>query len=272
MTWLERDLVRWENGELTLEDVETAHPDVGIRELVRVHTRLAMLRAIPMPDVEHAWSMTVSKLEDRGAPAMQRLRAWVRKPLIASFASVVMTGGAAYAAGVDPVERAVDRAWAGITKVVTRDTVDARDIAAENEDAGTTDELTTTETDPVVVETPPPGDDADGEHGKSKSKGNSADHRKDEANKHRGWVHKKDKKEKGASSGGAVAAPGKSKEPKGSSASASGDPGKDKSSAHTEAADDSGGGPAPVEQEPPAPPAPPATSNAGGNGKGKGKS
>lgn len=275
MTTLENDLIRWESGELTLEDVESMHPDVGIRELVRVHTRLAMLRAIPMPDVDRAWTMTVSKLEPRSEPALQRMRGWVRKPLIASFASVVMTGGAAYAAGVGPVERAVDRAWEGVKNVVTRDSHDARDVASENDESQET-EVTETEVEaPTVAETPPPGDDADGERGKSKSKGASEDHRKDEANKHRGWVHKKDKKEKSAkpeTPADGAEPPGQSKESNEQSPSSNaGGPGGDKSSAHTEAADDSGAEAAPVEEEPPAPPAPPAHSNAGGNGKSKDK-
>lgn len=118
MSSLERDLIRWENGELTLEEVESAHPEAGVRELMRLHTRLSMLRAIPLPDVEKAWTMTLPRLEAPSrakpvrvaAPARSsRLRDWARRPLAASFAALVMSGGAAYAAGVEPVQRAVDR-------------------------------------------------------------------------------------------------------------------------------------------------------------------
>jgi hypothetical protein len=282
MSPLERDLIRWERGEVTLEDVEAAHPEVGIHELVRVHTRLSMLRAIPMPDVERAWSMTISRLDDRAEPMMARMRAWVRKPLIASFASVVMTGGAAYAAGVDPVERAVDGAWAGLTRVVTKESRDARDVAAEEEREAAAAEETTSESAPVVTSTEPPGHDDDGEHGKSKTKGKSADHRKDEQNRHRGWVNKKDKdkvKEEKAkppkpatpgNPGGNSSANGGGSDNAAPPAPSDGNGSdkKDDASAHSEASD---GSAAPAE-DPPAPPAPPANSNAGGNGGGNGQS
>lgn len=145
MNALERDLIRWENGEMTLEQVERAHPEAGVRELMRLHTRLSMLRAISLPDVEKAWSMTLPML-DRGmtsepvrSPARSsRLRDWARRPLAASFAAVVMSGGAAYAAGFEPVQRAVDRVWdraKEVTGLEGSDEEESTSVAPSDDDA-----------------------------------------------------------------------------------------------------------------------------------------
>ena len=197
MSSLAQDLLRWEKGELSLEEVERAHPEAGVRDLMRLHTRLSMLRAIPLPDVDRAWSMTLPRLEGSPKPVPEvtpvrvparssRLRDWARRPLAASFAAVVMSGGMAYAAGVEPVQRAVDG-------MVDR----ARDMTGMGEPNGGEDEVTTTapsdasEVDPASNGATPPGKERSDEvRGQGKEKGPNHGRREF------GHSHKKDKKVK----------------------------------------------------------------------------
>lgn len=111
MSTLETALARWENGETTLEELELSHPETGVRDLVGLHTQLSMMGAVPLPDVDRGWNALRSNLPDRPTPALERLRSWARRPLLASVAAVVVSGGVAYAAGVEPVQRFVDGTW-----------------------------------------------------------------------------------------------------------------------------------------------------------------
>ncbi len=288
MSSLAQDLIRWEKGELTLEEVERAHPEAGVRDLMRLHTRLSMLRAIPLPDVDRAWSMTLPRLEGPPAPGSQpvrvlkrssRLRDWARRPIAASFAAVVMSGGMAYAAGVEPVQRAVDG-------MVDR----ARDMTGFGNKSDGEDEFNAATSEDSIDETTNDGDvttdsDETEEHGKSESRGNSAAHRKDDENRHRGHVNKKDGKPKDKEShpGKADAPgltgenPGKGTPPVSPGTDDSSKPDKDKNDSaapgagnaevHVDRPDEStvGGGAAP------APAAPGASGEAHGNGNGSGK-
>ena len=250
MSSLARDLIRWEKGELTLEQVESAHPEAGVRELMRLHTRLSMLRAIPLPDVEKAWSMTLPALEGGSTqrtaaapPRSSRLRDWARRPLAASFAALFMSGGAAYAAGVEPVQRAVDG-------VLDR----ARNVTGLGGTGDGAQETTSAAPSDASDESSNEGDDATA-RGRERADEVRGQGKKDGPNHGRrdfGHSHKKDKDNEGDR--GKDRAPGLTGE----------DPGTGSPPAHP--ANDDSKKPDKEKERAPGPPAAPVNNGNGGNG------
>lgn len=77
----------------------------------RIHDTLIALAAEPVPDVDASWSKLQRTLPARSPGFLQRVEAWVKRPLVVSVATVTLGTGAAYAAGVDPVRDGVAWAW-----------------------------------------------------------------------------------------------------------------------------------------------------------------
>ena len=76
--------------------------------VMRLHDALIEIGSGPVPDPEWSWARMSAALPARRVGLGGHLRAWLRRPLILSFASLVMGTGGAYAAGFQPARVGVD--------------------------------------------------------------------------------------------------------------------------------------------------------------------
>lgn len=122
MKELERDLERFERGELSLDALERAHPGEDVRGLAALSERLLALGAEPTPDPEASWSALRERLPERTDRVVVpfRKRRVVRRATVALVAAVLSTT-VAYAAGFGPVRQGVDTLLDGVTKIFRDD-------------------------------------------------------------------------------------------------------------------------------------------------------
>jgi hypothetical protein len=149
---LDRDLARWEIGEISPEELERLHPDAAVAALVALHERLSTIAHEGVPDAEAAMERMLQQLPDRAQPAQRRSS----RVLLLAAAAVLLTASMAVAMpgvrssvsglahgvgrlfGADPVSppspepAAIDRAHPG-TSGGGRGVDEQRDIAGSHE-------------------------------------------------------------------------------------------------------------------------------------------
>jgi hypothetical protein len=143
-TRLEVDLQRWESGMLSRRELRVRHPGENVDALVSLHSRLVALANHPIPDPSASWSALRDQLPERGPTLGDRVRAAInrlRHPAAVAVAVSVLSGGAAYAAGVEPVRSTVDRVLDSVGSIFSSDD-GARPPAQPDRDDETSDERT----------------------------------------------------------------------------------------------------------------------------------
>lgn len=106
---LDRDLQRWEAGELSLAEIEARHPGQDVEALVGLHARVARLGSHPVPDPEAAWELLRTRLAPRRSETPRLRPHRSRRRVVAAVVAVVIAAPAvSYAAAPDAV-RAVAR-------------------------------------------------------------------------------------------------------------------------------------------------------------------
>ncbi|MEA2446890.1 MAG: hypothetical protein QOK47_527 [Actinomycetota bacterium] len=109
MNNFEQDLSAWETGEMTVSELESAHPELDVTGLVSLHESLTTMTAVPAPDPEMSWQRLEAQLPARSRLS-DRAKSWVRRPLMIVIATTALSTGAAYAAGLEP-QRSVHWVW-----------------------------------------------------------------------------------------------------------------------------------------------------------------
>jgi hypothetical protein len=110
MSRLADDMARWEAGDLPLTEVEARHPATGVHGLADLHAHLsALLEEDPILETAGVWMEIRGRLQSPASPFRGGLRRRVVRPLVAAAAAVLLLGGIAYGAGVEPVREGVDR-------------------------------------------------------------------------------------------------------------------------------------------------------------------
>ena len=108
------DAMRWEAGELPLDELEARHPEQDVRDLAEVWGQLAAIAEGPTPDPEPGWTALRAQLpaplhRHEGLRRTEGLRWRARRTVAAAMAAALIGGTSiAYAAGVEPVRRGVD--------------------------------------------------------------------------------------------------------------------------------------------------------------------
>jgi hypothetical protein len=103
-------MARWEAGDLPLTEVEARHPAAGVHGLADLHAHLsALLEEDPILETAGVWMEIRGRLQSPASPFRGGLRRRVVRPLVAAAAAVLLLGGIAYGAGVEPVREGVDR-------------------------------------------------------------------------------------------------------------------------------------------------------------------
>lgn len=117
----DRDLERWEQGELSMSDLVALHGSDGAAGMVVLHRRLSTLRAIPVGDPETIWRLIRERLPDaaghrRTVPFRRRLT----RPL-AIAAAAVLIAGTAYAGSPNAVQRYLTSFWHTVQSILDVD-------------------------------------------------------------------------------------------------------------------------------------------------------
>jgi hypothetical protein len=89
---LDRDLARWEIGEISPEELERLHPDAAVTALVALHERLSTIAHQGVPDAEAAMERMLQRLPDRAPPQRRGSRV-----LLLAAAAVLLTASMAVA-------------------------------------------------------------------------------------------------------------------------------------------------------------------------------
>lgn len=113
------DAVRWESGELSLDELEARHPGRDVRGLADLSGRFAAIAESPTPDPEASWTALRDRLPVR-MWTPERVQRRVRRSLVAAAAAAMLAGTSiAYAAGVEPVRHQVDRIVSSVVDLVS---------------------------------------------------------------------------------------------------------------------------------------------------------
>jgi len=101
------DAARWEAGGLAMDEFEARHPRRDVRGLVGLAEALSAMATPPVSDPEMSWETLRDQLPVRiSAVHVRKAR---RSVVVAVAAATLATTSVAYAAGVGPVRRSVDR-------------------------------------------------------------------------------------------------------------------------------------------------------------------
>jgi hypothetical protein len=117
----DRDLERWEQGELSMSDLVALHGSDGAAGMVVLHRRLSALLTIPVGDPESVWRVISERLpavagQRRTVPFRRRLT----RPL-AIAAAAVLVAGTAYAGSPNTVQRYITSFWHTVQSVLNVD-------------------------------------------------------------------------------------------------------------------------------------------------------
>lgn len=104
MSTLERDLTLWADGDLPEADLLAAHGDEA-GQLIALHNMLRSVESEELP----TFNSFADRLAPRPVGLVDRLKMKAQRPIAVALGSVLMTGGAAYAA-VPPVRDAINNA------------------------------------------------------------------------------------------------------------------------------------------------------------------
>lgn len=107
----DRDLERWERGELSTSGLVWLHGSQGVAGLVALHRRMSTLGAFPAGDPERVWRAIRDRLPDLAGPRRPApLRRRLTRPL-AIAAAAVLIAGTAYAGSPNAVQRYLTSFW-----------------------------------------------------------------------------------------------------------------------------------------------------------------
>jgi large repetitive protein len=114
----ERDLDRWEAGNISLQELEAASTEDAAVELARLHSRLSSLATMPTPDPEESWQTLREQLP---RITSRRVRERARRAVVLAMGAAALIGGVAFAA--DPVREVLTRAAAGLMGIFNNDPI-----------------------------------------------------------------------------------------------------------------------------------------------------
>jgi hypothetical protein len=117
----DRDLERWEQGELSTSDLVALHGSDGAAGMVVLHRRMSALRTSPVGDPETVWRAISERLPTAGG---QRQTAPFRRRLtrpLAIAAAAVLIAGTAYAGSPDSVHRYLTSFWHTVQSILDVD-------------------------------------------------------------------------------------------------------------------------------------------------------
>jgi len=117
---LERDLARWERGELSMADLGLRHQGRA-GGMVALYQRLTDIGAAPVPDLELGWERLRQRLPERPDVVHVRtvgpafvLRRLVARPLVLAAALVLLGGAVGYAAAPQTVNHRLTSIWQSV--------------------------------------------------------------------------------------------------------------------------------------------------------------
>ena len=117
---LERDLARWERGELSVADLGLRHPGRA-GGMVALYQRLTDIGGAAVPDPEPGWVRLRQRLSERPDVVRVRtvgpafvLRRLVARPLALAAALVLLGGAIGYAAAPQAVNHRLSSFWEGV--------------------------------------------------------------------------------------------------------------------------------------------------------------
>jgi hypothetical protein len=117
----DRDLERWEQGELSMSDLVALHGSDGAAGMVVLHRRMSALRTSPVGDPETVWRAISERLPTAGG---QRQTAPFRRRLtrpLAIAAAAVLIAGTAYAGSPSAVQRYLTSFWHSVQSILDVD-------------------------------------------------------------------------------------------------------------------------------------------------------
>lgn len=176
---LERDLARWERGELSIADLGLRHPGRAAG-MVAVYQRLTDIGAAAVPDPGPGWERLRERLPQRPVLAAVRtvgpafaLRRLVARPLALAAALVLLGGAIGYAAAPQAVNHRLSSFWESV-----------EDLFRDEPRQGGPDRTPGSPGDdePGLVPSVPDGDDdgdGDGDEGDDRDDGDDGDDRED---------------------------------------------------------------------------------------------
>jgi hypothetical protein len=117
----DRDLGRWERGELSMADLVALHGNDEAAGLVAVHRRMSALGTSPVGDPEAVWHAIRERLPARaGYLRTAPLRRRLTRPL-AIAAAAVLIAGTAYAGSPNMVQRYLTSFWHTVQSILDVD-------------------------------------------------------------------------------------------------------------------------------------------------------
>lgn len=129
---VERDLGRWERGELSAAVLEVRHPGRA-SGMMAMYQRLTDLGSAPVPDPEAGWERLRERLPAHRVavpvrtmgPALS-LRRLVARPLALAAALVLLGAAVGYAAAPEAVNRRLTSVWKSVEDLFSDDPVQGR--------------------------------------------------------------------------------------------------------------------------------------------------
>lgn len=174
---LERDLARWERGELSPADLALRHP-ARAAGIVALYQRLTDIGAAPVPDPALGWERLRERLPQRADVVHVRtvgpafvLRRLVARPLALAAALVLLGGAIGYAAAPQAVNHRLSSFWESV-----------EDLFRDEPRQGGPDR-TPGDDEPGLAPSVPDdeeGDDGDGDESEDREDGDDGDDREDE--------------------------------------------------------------------------------------------
>jgi Bacterial Ig domain len=92
---LDQDLARWEEGEISFDEVAARHPVQDARDLRRLRDRLAVLATEPTPEPDPGWAALKEQLADRRPSLLRRVGQRAYRPVLVAAAVTLVTAGLA---------------------------------------------------------------------------------------------------------------------------------------------------------------------------------
>ncbi|MDP9326725.1 MAG: hypothetical protein M3P10_00795 [Actinomycetota bacterium] len=171
---LDRDLGRWEAGEISPEELKRLHPDTAVETLVALHERLSAIADEGAPDAEAAMERMLRQLPDRARPAQRRSS----RVLLLAAAAVLLTASMAVAMpgvrdGVSGLAHGVGRLFGAdsVSPPPPMSTIDRGHPGTPGEGRGVDEPVATASHEPGSAD----GDDQSGDSSESAGPGDDQD-------------------------------------------------------------------------------------------------
>jgi len=182
---LDRDLARWERGELSLADLGLRHPGRA-GGMIALYQRLTDIGVAAVPDPEPGWVRLRQRLPQRPDVVQVRtvgpafvLRRLVARPLALAAALVLLGGAIGYAAAPKAVNHRLSSFWESVENMFQDEPrqggPDRTPGSPRDDEHGLAPSVPDDEE----------GDDGDGEEGEDRGDGDDGDDREDGDDDHR---------------------------------------------------------------------------------------